>query len=48
MMKPVLRVDGATANPVEGHVAYDFPKLLWNMGMMLAALIFGLYSARMK
>ena len=40
MMKPVYRIDGNQANPVTGYVAYDLPKLIWNSGMILSALIF--------
>ncbi len=40
MMKPVHRIDGEGANPVEGKVIYDLPKLLWNLGMILSAVIF--------
>jgi len=40
MMEPVLRVDDSGANPVEGVVKYDVPKLLWNLGMIVLAIIF--------
>ena len=40
MMEPVHRIDGDGANPVEGMVVYDLPKLLWNLGMILSAVIF--------
>ena len=40
MMEPVHRIDGDGANPVEGKVVYDLPKLLWNLGMILSAVIF--------
>lgn len=39
MMKPVLRVSGKNANPVDGAVKYDIPKLLWNLGMLIASII---------
>lgn len=40
MMEPVHRIDGDGASPVEGRVVYDAPKLLWNLGMILSAVIF--------
>ena len=40
MMEPVHRIDGDGANPVEGKVVYDLPKLLWNLGVILFAVIF--------
>ena len=40
MMEPVRRIDGKGANPIEGKVKYDFPKLLWNLGMLICAVIF--------
>ncbi len=39
MMEPVHRVDGRGANPVEGRVVYDVPKLIWNLGMIVLALV---------
>jgi len=39
MMEPVLRVDDSGANPIEGVVKYDVPKLLWNLGMIVLAII---------
>lgn len=40
MMEPVHRIDGKGANPVQGKVVYDLPKLLWNLGMILSAVVF--------
>jgi len=40
MMEPVLRIEDKGANPVEGQVVYDLPKLLWNLGMVISAVIF--------
>ncbi|TQV70671.1 acyl-CoA desaturase [Exilibacterium tricleocarpae] len=40
MMEPVYRVEDKGANPVEGYIAYDFPKLLWNLGMITSAVVF--------
>lgn len=40
MMAPVKRVLINGANPVEGRVVYDWPKLIWNLGMILATVIF--------
>lgn len=40
MMAPVNRIDENGANPLDGHVVYDLPKLLWNMGMIVSAVIF--------
>ncbi len=41
MMKPVLRIDGTDANPCEGRQIIDWPKALWNGGMLLTALVGG-------
>jgi fatty-acid desaturase len=41
MMKGVLRVNGRDANPLEGRVVWSPVKSIWNMGMLLTALIFG-------
>lgn len=38
MMAPVHRVEGNDANPVEGVVTYDWPKLWWNLGMIMASV----------
>lgn len=40
MMEPVKRVSGVGANPDEGRVGYDFYKIVWNLGMLTASLIF--------
>lgn len=40
MMEPVLRVDDKGANPVEGRVVFDHPKLIWNLSMIILAAIF--------
>lgn len=40
MMEPVRRVNDKGANPVKGRVVYDLPKLLWNLGMIILAVIF--------
>jgi fatty-acid desaturase len=42
MMKPVLRVDGSNASAAEGTPEFDPAKALWNGGMLLATLLFGL------
>jgi len=39
-MEPVHRIDGEGANPVQGKVVYDLPKLLWNLGMIFSAVVF--------
>lgn len=39
MMKPVFRIDAQGANPVDGRPVIDWPKALWNGGMLCAALI---------
>ncbi len=41
MMKPVLRIDGSDATPCEGRPVVDWPKALWNGGLLAAALIGG-------
>lgn len=40
MMEPVHRIEGIGANPVDGVVDYDLPKLSWNLGMISSAVIF--------
>lgn len=40
MMEPVLRIEDKGASPVEGQVVYDLPKLLWNLSMVISAVIF--------
>lgn len=39
-MEPVKRIDGNGANAIQGQVRYDVAKMLWNLGMILAAIIF--------
>lgn len=39
MMEPVLRINGYNANPNEGEVVVDWPKAVWNLGMLLASVI---------
>jgi stearoyl-CoA desaturase (delta-9 desaturase) len=39
MMQPVHRVNGTVADPVAGHVEYDFVKMAWNLGMISGALV---------
>jgi stearoyl-CoA desaturase (delta-9 desaturase) len=41
MMKPVLRVDGAAATPCDGRPVIDWPKALWNGGLISIAVIAG-------
>lgn len=40
MMQPVHRINGNGANPVDGKVVFDYPKLFWNLGMIMLAVIF--------
>jgi len=40
MMKPVQRVIDNDANPVQGRVVYDHPKLIWHGGMIGLAVVF--------
>lgn len=40
MMKPVVRVNDENANPHDGHVTVDYPKMYWNLGMAITAIIF--------
>ncbi len=40
MMEPVHRVNGKEAEPVSGQVVFDLKKSFWNLGMILAAVIF--------
>ena len=39
MMAPVVRVNGENANPVHGQVVTDWPKAIWNLGMIVAAVL---------
>ena len=41
MMKPVLRVDGAGATPCGGTPVVDWPKAIWNGGLIATTLIAG-------
>ncbi len=34
MMEPVIRVDGQGASPLSGRLRIDWPKALWNAGML--------------
>ena len=43
-MEPVHRIDGADTNPNDGKVVLDYPKLIWNLGMILAALVFAPFT----
>lgn len=38
MMAPVLRIEGDCADPSSGRPVLDWPKVLWNGGMLLGAL----------
>ena len=38
MMEPVKRVNGYRANPIDGYVEYDPPKMIWNLGMLILAV----------
>ncbi|WP_444996772.1 acyl-CoA desaturase [Aliikangiella sp. IMCC44359] len=40
MMEPVHRINSHGADPSLGKVKYDIPKFLWNIGMLVGALIF--------
>lgn len=40
MMAPVHRIDDDNADPVNGCVVYDKPKALWNLSMILMAIVF--------
>ena len=39
MMQPVHRIDATQANPNKGEVVFRWDKALWNLGMLLAAII---------
>ena len=41
MMKPVLRIDGTDADPCEGRPVIDWPKAIWNGGLLVVAVIGG-------
>lgn len=38
MMEPVIRIDGGRADPCAGTVRIDWPKALWNAGMLTGTL----------
>ncbi len=40
MMESVKRIDGTKTNPVDGNVVYDYSKMSWNLGMIIATVIF--------
>jgi fatty-acid desaturase len=44
MMKPVLRVDGSSASPVEGRPILDIKKAVWNWSMIAAAISLGPFT----
>lgn len=44
MMKPVHRVNGVRAHSVDGNVEFDFAKMSWNLGMIIAALVFAPFT----
>lgn len=45
MMKPVLRVDGKNANPVDGEVVLDPKKAIWNLGMIGSTIVLAPFTA---
>src|SRR5262245_65794618 len=44
MMKPVLRVDGSNASPVDGRPILDIKKAVWNWSMIAAAASLGPFN----
>lgn len=44
MMEPVHRVDDKGANPIDGRVVFDVPKLIWNLGMLVLAFVFAPFT----
>jgi len=38
-MRPVDRIDGTGANAINGEVVVDVPKAVWNLGMILLAVL---------
>jgi fatty-acid desaturase len=38
MMEPVIRIDGSGADPCAGDVRIDWPKALWNTGMIAGTI----------
>lgn len=45
MMKPVFRIDDTHASPVTGKVVWDWPKALWNLGMLMVAAVYAVPTA---
>lgn len=41
MMKPVLRIDGRGANPVDGKPVIDWPKAIWNGSLITISVVAG-------
>ena len=41
MMKPVLRIDDTGANPCDGRPIIDWPKAIWNGGLLAIAVVGG-------
>lgn len=41
MMKPVLRIDGTDADPCNGRPVIDWPKAIWNGGLLTIAVVGG-------
>ncbi|QBX38568.1 acyl-CoA desaturase [Brevundimonas sp. S30B] len=41
MMKPVLRMNGAGANPCEGRPVIDWPKAVWNGSLLATSVVAG-------
>jgi len=44
MMKPVLRVDGSNASPLDGRPILDIKKAVWNWSMISAAVFLGPFT----
>jgi stearoyl-CoA desaturase (delta-9 desaturase) len=41
MMKPVMRIDDTGANPCDGQPVIDWPKAIWNGGLLATAVVGG-------
>lgn len=41
MMKPVMRIDGTDADPCDGRPVVDWPKAIWNGGLLAFAVVGG-------
>ena len=41
MMKPVMRIDDTGANPCDGQPVIDWPKAIWNGGLLAIAVVGG-------